>query len=137
MQVLGIYGNMSCEVRTQVMDEKAWWLALHLVPGVGRMTFKKLVEYFGHPRDVMQATAGQLMRVAGIGPKIAQAITRFQAARAVEWELRAAKAAGCQIVIQTDDGYPPLLKTIADPPPVLYVRGELSALMAPGVAVVG
>jgi hypothetical protein len=35
------------------MDEKAWWLALHLVPGVGRITFKKLVGYFGHPRDVM------------------------------------------------------------------------------------
>jgi len=119
------------------MDEKAWWLALHLVPGVGRITFKKLVGYFGQPRDVMQATAGQLMRVAGIGPKIAQAITGFQAARAVEWELRAAKTVGCQIVIQDDDGYPPLLKTIADPPPVLYVRGELSALMAPGVAVVG
>ena len=63
------------------MDEKAWWLALHLVPGVGRITFKKLVGYFGHPRDVMQATVGQLTRVTGIGPKIAQAITGFQAAR--------------------------------------------------------
>jgi DNA processing protein len=119
------------------MDERAWWLALHLVPGVGRITFKKLVEYFGHPRHVMQATAGQLMRVAGIGPKIAQAITGFQAARAVERELRIARTAGCQLVIQDDDGYPPLLKTIEDPPPVLYVKGDLGDLMAPGIAVVG
>ena len=56
-----------------VMDEKAWWIALHMVPGVGRITFKKLVEYFGHPRAVLQATAGQLTRVSGIGPKIAAA----------------------------------------------------------------
>ena len=119
------------------MDEKAWWLALHLVPGVGRVTFKKLVGYFGHPREVMQATAGQLMRVSGIGPKLAQAITGFQTARAVERELRAAKSAGCQIVTQGDEGYPPLLKTLEDPPPVLYVRGDLGDPMAPGIAVVG
>jgi hypothetical protein len=43
MHALSIRGNIPCEARTQVMDEKAWWLALHLVPGVGRITFKKLV----------------------------------------------------------------------------------------------
>ena len=119
------------------MDEKTWWLALHLVPGVGRITFKKLVTYFGHPRDVMQATAGQLTRVSGIGPKIAQAITGFQAAKLVEREMRAAKAAGCQIITQEDDGYPPLLTTIEDPPPVLYVKGDLGDPTTPGVAMVG
>jgi DNA processing protein len=119
------------------MDEQAWWLALHLVPGVGRITFKKLVGYFGHPRQVMQATAGQLMRVSGIGPKITQAITGFQTARAVERELRAAKSAGCQIITQADEGYPALLKTLEDPPPVLYVKGELGDPMALGIAVVG
>jgi DNA processing protein len=119
------------------MDERAWWLALHLVPGVGRITFKRLVGYFGHPRAVMQATAGQLMRVSGIGPKIAQAITGFHTAEAVERELRASTSVGCQIVTQSDEGYPALLKTIEDPPPVLYVKGALGDPMAPRVAVVG
>jgi DNA processing protein len=119
------------------MDDKAWWLALHLVPGVGRITFKKLVAYFGHPHAVMRATARQLTRVSGVGPKMAQAITGFQALRAVEQEMRAAKAAGCQIVTQDDEGYPALLKTIEDPPPVLYVRGDIGNPMAPGIAVVG
>jgi DNA processing protein len=119
------------------MDDKAWWLALHLVPGVGRITFKKLVAYFGHPHAVMRATARQLTRVSGVGPKMAQAITGFQALRAVEQEMQAARAAGCQIVTQDDEGYPPLLKTIEDPPPVLYVRGDIGNPMAPRVAVVG
>jgi DNA processing protein len=100
------------------MDEKVWWLALHLVPGVGRITFKKLVGYFGHPRDVMGATSGQLTRVTGIGPKLAHAITSFQTATEVERELRAAQAVGCQIITQSDPGYPSLLKAIEDPPPV-------------------
>jgi DNA processing protein len=119
------------------MDEKAWWLALHLVPGVGRITFKKLVGYFGHPRDVMGATAGQLMRVAGIGPKLAQTITGFQTPTEVERELRAVQAAGCQIIPQSDPNYPPLLKAIEDPPPVLYVKGEIGEPVAPAIAVVG
>lgn len=119
------------------MDDRAWWLGLHLVPGVGRITFKRLVGYFGHPRDVMRATTGQLLRVSGIGPKLAQAITTFQAGIEVERELRAAEAAGCQIIPQEGEGYPPLLKAIEDPPPVLYVKGDVEELSAPGIAVVG
>jgi DNA processing protein len=119
------------------MDDKAWWLALHLVPGVGRITFKRLVEYFGHPRHVMQAPTRQLMRVPGIGPKIAQAISGFQTAKAVEWELRAVQFAGCQIVTQDEESYPALLKAIDDPPPVLYVRGDLGAPIPLGIAMVG
>jgi DNA processing protein len=137
MQALNSPSNVSSEARAQVMDETAWWLALHLVPGVGRITFKKLVGYFGHPRDVMGATSGQLMRVTGIGPKLAHAITSFQTATEVERELRAAQAVGCQIITQSDPGYPSLLKAIEDPPPVLYVKGEVGELVAPAIAVVG
>jgi DNA processing protein len=137
MHALNSLGNISSEARAQVMDEKAWWLALHLVPGVGRITFKKLVGYFGHPRDVMAATAGQLMRVAGIGPKLAHAITGFQATTEVERELRAVQAMGCQIITQSDQSYPPLLKAIEDPPPVLYVKGDMCKPVAPAIAVVG
>jgi DNA processing protein len=137
MRALSGLGKNSCEAGAQVMDERAWWLALHLVPGVGRITFKKLVGYFGHPREVMHATAGQLQRVSGIGPKIAQVITGFDSARAVERELRAVQSAACQIMTQHDEEYPALLKAIEDPPPVLYVKGDLGDPMALGIAVVG
>jgi DNA processing protein len=137
MQAPNGSGDLSCEARAQVMDDKAWWVALHLVPGVGRITFKKLVGYFGDPCAVMRATAGQLTRVSGIGPKIAQAIVGFQAERAVEHELRVVKAVGCQIVTAVDASYPPLLKTIEDPPPVLYVKGDVGDPAVPAVAVVG
>jgi DNA processing protein len=119
------------------MDDKAWWVALHLVPGVGRITFKKLVTYFGHPRAVLQATPGQLTRVSGIGPKIVQAITDFQAAAEAERELCAAAHHKCQIITQAEDSYPSLLKTIEDPPPVLYVKGELGDATTPAIAMVG
>jgi DNA processing protein len=119
------------------MDDKAWWMALHLVPGVGRITFKKLVAYFGHPRAVLQATSRQLTRVSGIGPKLAAAISGFQAAPAVEQELRLTERHRCRILTQDEDRYPALLKSIEDPPPVLYVKGELGEPTAPGIAIVG
>ncbi|MGH8057785.1 MAG: DNA-processing protein DprA [Candidatus Entotheonellia bacterium] len=119
------------------MDDHAWWVALNLVPGVGRITFKKLVGYFGHPRDVLQASIGQLLRVPGIGSKMAHAIASFQAAPAVERELRAVERYRCYIVTQEDRAYPPLLKAIDDPPPVLYVKGELGDPTRPAVALVG
>lgn len=119
------------------MDDKAWWVALHLVPGVGRITFKKLVVYFGHPQAVFGATVGQLTRVSGVGLKTAHAIASFQAARAFEQELRAVERHRCYIVTEEEAGYPLLLKTIDDPPPVLYVYGELRDPIGPTVALVG
>ena len=119
------------------MDDKAWWIALHMVPGVGRITFKKLVAYYGHPRAVLQATAGQLTRVSGIGPKTAAAIAGFQVAPAVDQELCLVERHRCQIFTQLEDGYPALLKTIEDPPPVLYVKGDLGEPTVPGIAIVG
>jgi DNA processing protein len=49
----------------------------------------------------------------------------------------AAEPAGIAAMQSVDEGYPPLLRSIPDPPPVLWVRGELAALARPAVAIVG
>jgi DNA processing protein len=51
--------------------------------------------------------------------------------------LDAAEPAGIVAVQAADHDYPPLLRTIADPPPVLWVRGAVEALTRPAVAIVG
>lgn len=55
------------------------------------------------------------------------------AARALD----AARSAGVVPVPCFDDRYPALLECTADPPPVLWVRGNVSVLGRPAVAVVG
>jgi len=52
-------------------------------------------------------------------------------------ELEKAKTTGAKIVTSDNPAYPARLKQIYDPPPVLYLRGEVSALSEPGIAVVG
>ncbi|MBI3723912.1 DNA-protecting protein DprA [bacterium] len=44
---------------------------------------------------------------------------------------------GLVLLAPPSDGYPPLLRDVPDPPPVLRVKGSLDALSAPAVAVVG
>jgi DNA processing protein len=46
-------------------------------------------------------------------------------------------AAGAEVLSITDDRYPPLLRTIHDPPPLLYARGDLSLLQQAQLAIVG
>ena len=51
--------------------------------------------------------------------------------------LDAAEPAGIVPIQSVDDRYPPLLRAIADPPPVLWTRGQLASLTRPAVAIVG
>ncbi|MEH6635118.1 MAG: DNA-processing protein DprA [Halioglobus sp.] len=50
---------------------------------------------------------------------------------------RAAAACGAQTLSIADERYPPLLRAIHDPPPLLYVRGDASLLQDAQLAVVG
>lgn len=76
--------------------------------------------------DALDLLARQI-RPPGVGAR--------QAARD-EWDR--ARRAGVGIVTLADAAYPDALRLIADPPLVLYVQGDLSALASrPGVAVVG
>lgn len=47
------------------------------------------------------------------------------------------EACGARIVVPADDEYPPILRTIAGPPPALYVRGAPLSALVPAVAIVG
>ncbi len=72
-----------------------------------------------------------------MGPKALKAIKDFQ-----DWEKAAAEAEkartlGAGIVTFTDPRYPQNLKEIHDPPPYLYVKGELTAGDKIAVAIVG
>ncbi|MBY6002652.1 DNA-processing protein DprA [Salipiger bermudensis] len=57
--------------------------------------------------------------------------------RVVQSEITAARRHGARLVCLGELGYPPLLAALPDPPPFLWVAGELDALMRPAVALVG
>ena len=58
-------------------------------------------------------------------------------AREAQGQLAQAAAHGIEVVPLGDVRYPPLLGMIADPPPMLWVRGQPTILRKPAVALVG
>ncbi len=103
------------------------WLALKSVPGVGNLLFRRLVVSFGSPEAVFAADAPRLRAVQGVTARLAAVIGSHRVSDAVNREWDAARKKGYQIVTQTDRHYPALLLQIPDPPPVLYVYGNLPA----------
>jgi len=118
-------------------EEIFYWLALSLTPGVGEVFIKRLLERFGTPEAVFQAPLKALLEIEGLGEKVAREIQKGPVEKRVEKELHLLEEVGGKIMTIKDAFYPRRLREIYDPPPVLYVRGELREEDELAVAIVG
>lgn len=112
-------------------------LRLALAEGVGPVLSRRLLERFGSPEGVLGATARELSLIDSIGPQRAEQFRRAFTAVSPDTERRAMTRAGARLLRLGRPGYPQLLAAIADPPMVLWIRGELRDADALAVAVVG
>jgi len=131
--ICSLYGGSFLTIDS---EERACWVTLHLVPGVGPKVFASLIESFGTARSVLQASVRELEGIHGCSPKVADGIQRSNV-DVGRRELALAGDHGAEVVLWKDAEYPSLLKEIHDPPPVLYVKGKLPARIEPSLAVVG
>lgn len=119
------------------MTEREALIALNRVSGLGAITAKRLAERFGSLAAVFDADEGAIQEVPGIGPeKARQFFSEFRRVHAAD-EMERAERSRVTLLTWVDEGYPALLKQIADPPLVLYVTGSVEALSMPCVAIVG
>ena len=121
--------------RSLTKDEA--WLALSLIPGVGRSAIAHLIAHFEDPCDALTASAEELAEAEGLNPKIAQAICEFDYRPVLEQELALVERLGVQVITLDDEAYPENLSRIYDPPALLYVKGELKEADRYAVALVG
>jgi DNA processing protein len=112
-------------------------LRLSLVPGVGPKLYRSLIERFETPEAVLSAAASELRHVDGVGEKLARNIVTASGEIDAETELRLCRENRIEIIRLQDENYPRPLREIHDPPPILFVRGELRPQDALAVAVVG
>jgi DNA processing protein len=98
-------------------------LALALAPGVGARVYGQRAHGFGSAAHAFAATvsAGQQSRLRDEASQI----------------MRDGDACGARLVLLEDDDYPPALRELYDPPPFLFVLGDLSLLARPAAAIVG
>ncbi|MBW1679749.1 MAG: DNA-protecting protein DprA [Deltaproteobacteria bacterium] len=114
-----------------------FWLALSRVPGVGNVIYNRLIEKFHAPENVFQSAPDELKKVEGIRPKTIAAISNFKGNDWVKRELGQIEKLGITLLTLNDDLYPRILKAIYDPPPILYIKGELQEKDSLSLAIVG
>jgi len=117
------------------------YVALNLLPKIGSIRVKNLLEHFSGPEVILRQSAAALARLPGIGQKLAAVIANWTEHADLETELRISQQAGVQLVTLADPLYPAILKQIYDPPLCLYVRGNVDVLsdasLQQALAVVG
>lgn len=120
------------------MDDRERLILLNLIPDIGSLRARRLLEAFGTLRELFGAPEELLRHVDGIGPVLARRITAYcRNPKLLSEELRLAKQACCAILTQLDADYPTPLRQIPDPPLVLYMMGQWRDEDQTAVAIVG
>ncbi len=117
-------------------SERQYWVGLNIVPGIGPAKFRALHDFFGSAEGAWWAPEGALRQV-GLDQRALDNLLQARRQLDLPAEMARLEAAGIQLLTWEDDDYPTYLKEIPDPPPVLFVRGELQLQDQWAVAVVG
>ncbi len=112
-------------------------IALNLIPKLGPVRVRRLVEHFGSPQAILTAKPAALRVLPGIGPEIANSIANWEQNTDLPAELRRVTDFGCHVLTQADPTYPRALREIHDAPTVLYVWGEITEADNHAIGIVG
>src|SRR3990170_1993804 len=117
-------------------NELQYWVAFARVPQIGRARIALLEAHFGRLEDAWRASPAALQE-AGLTGSALSALLAGRDGISPEAELEQLERQGIVALSWHDEASPSGLKEIFDRPPLLYVRGELTAADAWAVAVVG
>src|SRR3569623_2607333 len=113
------------------------YLALNLLPRIGPVRVRRLLEVFETPERILSAKANEISPIDGFGRDLSEAVANWENTVDLTREQRRIKEENLTLLTQEDALYPKLLKENHDPPLVLYVRGQLTERDHNGIAIVG
>ncbi len=116
--------------------ERAHWVALLRVSGLGPVKFGRLLESFGSATAAWAAPLSEL-RAVGLDARTSEALIAFRSGHDPLASHARIVQQGIDVVTLRDAGYPPLLKEIYAPPPVIFQRGSVLPDDQLALAVVG
>lgn len=120
-------------------------LVLSQIPGLGPARINTLLTHIGCSSAIFDTPSEEFARVPGIGRKLAETIAGYlhnshdldKAKQSAERQLSLLDRYQATLITINDPFYPPLLREIFDPPPYLFVRGNIEHAHAPSLSVVG
>lgn len=118
-------------------NELFYQLALTLIPGIGPVQARLLLDHFGEANRIFSARLSQLRALEGIGDIRARQIVNFSAFRLVEEELSFIAEQRIAPLFIRDHQYPRRLLNCYDPPIMLYYKGCADLNASRSIAVIG
>jgi DNA processing protein len=111
------------------------WLTLYHAPGIGPARFHRLLDILSFPANILNADTRQLHQF-GLPDSTIEAL-RKPDIQAIEHDLEWQTKPGNRIITFHNPDYPALLREISDPPPLIYIHGNIEVLQEPQLAMVG
>jgi DNA processing protein len=106
-------------------------------PGIGSVTVRQLISYCGGARNVFLADFKKLIKIPGIGEKVAREVLKKERLPFAEKEFSVCQKEDLTLHFYTDPGYPNRLKPLYDAPVVLYSQGKFDYNVSRTVGIVG
>ncbi|MCH8049317.1 DNA-protecting protein DprA [Patescibacteria group bacterium] len=113
-----------------------YWIALNEYYKFGPRAMGRLYDFFDSMESAFNAGLSDLLK-AGIPQNIAEGFVHLRSEIDPDALMSALERQNVDVWTINDETFPPLLKTIYDPPPVLFVRGKLPSAEYAHLAVVG
>lgn len=118
---------------SELVDE----ILLSTVEGVGAVTMERLLKRFGSASATFKAPLSELIRVEKVGENVAKRVVDAAKNADAEAIVRFCEENEILVLTPRDSRYPERLRTIATPPQILYLRGELKREDRRAISIVG
>ena len=119
------------------MTRKEAFIALNMVPHLGPVRLRRLLDVFDSPERVLSARRNELQGVDGLNEALIDSLASWESVVDLQQELARIGRFGATVVTLDDADYPALLREIHDPPTVLYVWGKLEPRDHHAIGIVG
>jgi len=120
-----------------MQNELLYQVALTLIPNIGDVNAKALVNHFGSAGAIFHASKKEIDLIDGIGAIRAQSIKNFHDFSRAEEEIEFISKYKIKPLFLTDKDYPKRLLNCYDSPPLLYYKGNADLNVSKIVAIVG
>lgn len=113
------------------------WLRFCVTEGLGSRRVHRLIEVFGSPESVFEATPHQVHKETGLPYKVVRRLLSEESKRLACSVLEEVNACGAQVIYPGHRCWPPQFGGLEGAPFVLFVRGRVDVLLRRQIAIVG
>lgn len=116
--------------------DQRYWIGFNKVGGIGAARLRALLDHFGNVERAWRAPAHELQQ-AGLDRRSLENLLNARGKLDLDTEVARLHKKGVRILTWDDADYPPNLRQVYNPPPILHVRGSIEERDEWAVAIVG